>query len=104
MPELHLPASHQTQDLLLAHRIADAVESAELYVVWSHEAGAGQIPEVRARVREEPHVVVEAVASIFNWIAAAISFLAPARQQAEATPPAGPATPDRPQLHPPEAA
>ena len=101
MPQLHLPTSHQPADLVLAHRIAEAVESSELYVVWSHDAGAGQRPEVRAEVREEPSVLVEALASIFNWVSTALSLLAAPR---EPEPPGPTPTAPREVSAPPEAA
>ena len=80
MPNLHLPASHQVEDLILAHRVAEAVGSEDLYVSWSHEAGAGQRPEVSAAIRDEPSVVVEAIASILGWISSALAVIAPARR------------------------
>ena len=52
MPHLHLPADHTDADLVLAANLAEIVGSEDLYVAWSHETGAGAIPEVEAVVRE----------------------------------------------------
>jgi hypothetical protein len=52
MPHLYLPSEHTDEDLVLAADVAAAVSSADLYVVWTHEAGQGA-PEVEAVVREE---------------------------------------------------
>jgi hypothetical protein len=48
MPHLHLPIDHTDADLVLAANLADIVGSEDLYVAWSHESGAGVIPEVEA--------------------------------------------------------
>jgi len=53
MPHLHLPIDHTDADLVLAANVAEVVGSADLYVTWSHESGAGAVPEVEAVVREE---------------------------------------------------
>jgi hypothetical protein len=53
MPHLHLPIDHTEDDLVLAANVADVVGSADLYVAWSHESGAGAVPEVEAVLREE---------------------------------------------------
>ena len=52
MPHLYLPTDHTDADLVLAADVAAAVSSADLYVTWTLDAGAG-IPEVEAVVREE---------------------------------------------------
>jgi len=52
MPHLYLPTDHTDADLVLAADVAAAVSSADLYVTWTIEAGAG-IPEIEAVVREE---------------------------------------------------
>lgn len=54
MPHLHLPIDHTDADLVLAANLAEIVGSEDLYVAWSHETGAGAIPEVEAVVREQP--------------------------------------------------
>ena len=53
MPHLYLPTDHTDADLVLAADVAAAVSSADLYVTWTIDAGAGT-PEVEAVVREEP--------------------------------------------------
>jgi hypothetical protein len=52
MPHLYLPTEHTDADLVLAADVAAAVSSADLYVTWTLDAGAGA-PEVEAVVREE---------------------------------------------------
>jgi hypothetical protein len=56
MPHLHLPIDHTDADLVLAANLAEVVGSEDLYVAWSHESGAGAVPEVEA-------VLVEAEAA-----------------------------------------
>jgi hypothetical protein len=51
MPHLHLPVDHTDADLVLAANLAEIVGSEDLYVAWSHETGAGAVPEVQALVR-----------------------------------------------------
>ena len=48
MPHLHLPTQHTDADLILAANLADVVGSEDLYVAWTHESGAGAVPEVDA--------------------------------------------------------
>jgi hypothetical protein len=48
MPHLHLPSEHSDADLVLAANVAELVGSDDLYVAWTHETGAGAIPEVDA--------------------------------------------------------
>ena len=52
MPHLYLPSDHTDADLVLAADVAAAVSSADLYVTWTLDAGAGA-PEIEAVVREE---------------------------------------------------
>ena len=52
MPHLYLPNDHTDADLVLAADVAEAVSSADLYVTWTLESGAGA-PEIEAVVREE---------------------------------------------------
>jgi hypothetical protein len=51
MPHVILPAEHTDADLILASQIADAVESGELFVAWTPQAGPA-IPEIEAELRE----------------------------------------------------
>jgi hypothetical protein len=68
MPHLHMPIDHTDADLALAANVADVVGSADLYVAWSHETGAGAVPEVEAVLREEGPV--RPFGSLFAGIAA----------------------------------
>ena len=64
MPHLYLPTDHTDADLVLAADVAAAVSSADLYVTWTLDAGAG-VPEVEAVVREErPEVPVNPFAGL----------------------------------------
>jgi len=67
MPHLFLPCEHTDADLMLAADVAAAVESADLYVAWTHEAGPGGMPEVEAVVSEAqpPAPVVSPFAELF---------------------------------------
>ena len=64
MPHLFLPTDHTDADLVLAADVAAAVSSADLYVTWTIDAGAGA-PEVEAVVREEPVPAPNAFAELF---------------------------------------
>ena len=48
MPHLHLPTDHTDADLVLAANLAEIVGSEDLYVTWTHESGAGAVPQVDA--------------------------------------------------------
>ncbi len=50
MAQLYLPAEHTDADLVLAGQIAESIDSAELYVVWTAEQGQA-MPEVVAELR-----------------------------------------------------
>jgi hypothetical protein len=50
MAQLYLPAEHTDTDLVLASQIAESIDSAELYVVWTAEHGHAA-PEVVAELR-----------------------------------------------------
>jgi hypothetical protein len=55
MVQLYLPVAHTEADLVLAGQIAERVDSAELYVVWSSEEGPA-LPEVVVELRAPgPH-------------------------------------------------
>jgi hypothetical protein len=94
MPHLYLPTDHTDADLVLAADVAAAVSSADLYVTWTLDAGAG-VPEVEAVVREErPEVPVNpfaglAVALLAGIVALWRSLTAPPAQRVPATPVAG---------------
>ena len=50
MAQLYLPAEHTDTDLVLAGQIAESIDSAELYVVWTADQGQAA-PEVVAELR-----------------------------------------------------
>jgi hypothetical protein len=65
MPHLYLPSDHTDDDLVLAADVAAAVSSADLYVTWTLDSGAGA-PEVEAVVRDErPPAVANPFAELF---------------------------------------
>ena len=47
---LYLPMEHTDADLILAGQVAESIDSAELYVVWTAEHGHAA-PEVVAELR-----------------------------------------------------
>ena len=55
MPHVYLPNDHTAADLVLAADVAAAVSSADLYVTWTLDAGAGS-PDVEAVVREQHEI------------------------------------------------
>lgn len=71
MPHLHLPIDHTDADLVLAANLAEIVGSEDLYVAWSHESGAGAVPEVEAVLVESQRA--SAFAEIVAVIAAGCS-------------------------------
>ena len=58
MRHVYLPVEHSEADLVLAGRLAEALESESLFVTWSHRGY--ELPEVEAAVRvvEAPGVAV----------------------------------------------
>ena len=69
MPHLYLPTEHTDADLVLATQVAEAVDAAELFVVWGAEGGQGT-PEVVAVVREpETHPIVDAFVALIQSVA-----------------------------------
>ena len=54
MSHLYLPAEHNDTDLALASAVADAIDSNELFVAWTHETGVAAPPVVKAFLRERP--------------------------------------------------
>ena len=92
MPHLYLPTDHTDADLVLAADVAAAVSSADLYVSWTIDTGAG-IPEVEAVVRDEiaPQPVnpfAGVAAALWQGIAALWrSLTAPPTQRLPRTPP-----------------
>lgn len=54
MSHLYLPTEHSEIDRALATAVAEAVESAELFVAWTLDGGAALAPEpVQLRVRPD---------------------------------------------------
>jgi hypothetical protein len=72
MPHLHLPMDHTDADLVLAANLAEIVGSEDLYVAWSHESGAGAVPEVEAVLVEshQPNALAEIVSLVSAGFAA----------------------------------
>jgi hypothetical protein len=99
MPHLHLPTDHTDADLVLAANVADVVGSEDLYVAWSHETGAGAVPEVEAVMREEraPLGLLASLAAVIAALWNAITR----RPPGAAAVPAGPL--DRPRQGEPSA-
>jgi hypothetical protein len=101
MPHLYLPTDHTDADLVLAADVAAAVSSADLYVTWTIEAGAGA-PEIEAVVREEApappaNPFAELLVAMFQGVAALWrSLTGPPTQRLAAPPMAG--TAREPQL------
>ena len=96
MPHLHLPIDHTDDDLVLAANVAEVVGSADLYVAWSHEGGAGAVPEVEAVLREErsgnPFVeLFRALGAVFTAFGRALTGRRPQHRS-----PRGGSQPDRP--------
>jgi len=51
MAQLYLPTEHTDADLVLAGQIAESIDSAELYVVWTPQHRQA-MPEVVAELRD----------------------------------------------------
>ena len=95
MPHLFLPSEHTDADLFLAADVAAAVDSADLYVAWTHDSGPGGMPEIEAVVRETraPAPVANPYAEVFVAMMAGVAALWRAlthvpSQTAPAAPPA----------------
>ncbi len=92
MPHLYMPADHSDADVALAGRVAEAVDSAELFVAWTRTAGAACAPE--APPREEPVPVnpfAHALAEIVIAFSALFSLLLrPGRSDPDSAPPRAP--------------
>jgi hypothetical protein len=95
MPHLHLPVDHTDADLVLAANLAEIVGSEDLYVTWSHETGAGAIPEVEAVLVEDSpsNPLSEFLAALAAGFAGAWRALLgrPGGAGAQSAPPADPA-------------
>jgi hypothetical protein len=87
MPHLHLPTHHTDADLILAANLADVVGSEDLYVAWTHESGAGAVPEVDAVLVEARRAggLAEIVAHVGSGFAAFLRALVGRQGEAEVT-------------------
>jgi hypothetical protein len=87
MPHLHLPTDHTDADLVLAANLAEIVGSEDLYVTWTHESGAGAVPEVDAVLVEarRPHGFGEIVGLVGAGFAAFWRALVGRSDEAEVT-------------------
>jgi hypothetical protein len=68
MPHVILPIEHTDADLILASQVAEAVDSAELFVTWTPRSGAA-IPEVEAELREPQPPLAQAAALFAQGLA-----------------------------------
>jgi hypothetical protein len=65
MPHLHLPSEHSDADVVLAANVAESVGCTELYITWTHDAGAGAIPDVQAILHDRrPSFLAELMALV----------------------------------------
>jgi hypothetical protein len=102
MPHLHLPIDHTDADLVLAANLADIVGSEDLYVAWSHESGAGAVPEVEAVLVDSPRA--GAFSEFFAFVAAGCAAFwrallgRPAVPEVSEAPSAGPARQGEPSV------
>ena len=76
MSHLYLPTEHNDTDLALASAVAEAIESNELFVAWTHEGGTVAAPAVRALLRDPEPVVRNPFTEALIEIAAAFHALA----------------------------
>jgi hypothetical protein len=83
MPHVVLPAEHTDADLILASQVAEAVDSAELFVVWTPHSGAA-IPVIEAELREPQHPLAEA-ATLFAQAVAELWRAITGRRPAKVT-------------------
>jgi hypothetical protein len=75
MSHLYLPTEHNDTDLALASAVAEAIESSELFVAWTHEGGTAAAPEVRALLRDPAPVMRNPLTEALIEIAAAFHAL-----------------------------
>jgi hypothetical protein len=86
MSRLYLPTEHSDIDRALASAVAEAVESAELFVAWTLDGGAARAPEPPAPRREPTHVFGRAFAGLRNlWARLTGPSRGPAGNPAPAT-------------------
>jgi hypothetical protein len=64
MSRLYLPTDHSEIDRALASAVAEAVESAELFVAWTLDGGAAVAPEPVLALGRPDHVFTRAMAGL----------------------------------------
>jgi hypothetical protein len=67
MSRLYLPIEHSEIDRALAIAVAEAVDSAELFVAWTLDGGAARAPEPVAPKRRPTHVFGRAFAGLRSF-------------------------------------
>lgn len=68
MAQLYLPMEHTDADLVLAGQVAESVDSAELYVVWTAEHGQSTpevVAELRATAPTWPSLLLQAIRELW---------------------------------------
>jgi len=86
MPHVYMPADHSDLDVFLAARVAEAVDSSELFVAWTNEAGTVFAPEASAPPAPAPaplNPFAQALAEVVVAFGALFSLLfRPSRSEA----------------------
>ena len=99
MPHVYMPSAHSDADVLLAGRIAEAVDSSELFVAWTAEAGTVFAPEAPPPAPPAPEPMnpfAQALAEVVVAFGALFSLLfRPGPVAAEPAPEPGPAPRER---------
>ena len=95
MAHLYLPLEHTDADLVLAGQIAEAIDSAELYVTWTPEHGCA-VPEVVAELRVASPTFAETLGLVLEAVRDLWGALRGRSPQRLALPPAA----DRPAAQP----
>jgi len=100
MPHVYMPADHSDADVFLAARIAEAVDSSELFVAWTNEAGTVFAPEALAPPAPAPEPMnpfALALAEVIVAFGALFSLLLrPGRSDAREVPPEQPRASQKP--------
>ena len=88
MSHLYLPTEHTDIDLALASAVAEAIDSNELFVAWTHDTGTAAAPEVQALLlRPQPaarNPFAEALSEIVTAFAAFVGVCLGRRPRREA--------------------
>jgi hypothetical protein len=69
MLQLHLPHDHTEADLVLASRIASAIDSGELFITWTHGRATRPRPTATAEPREPVNLTAEVINALFDCAA-----------------------------------